>query len=204
VIRVGLTQRVVVAPTGESRDCLDQRWAGLLESVDAIAVPLPNAVSHPDVHLAASGLDALLLTGGDDLAELSDPAASATRRDAFERAALRWAVDEGIPVLGVCRGFQFVVAASGGILSRRDGHAGTRHGLTWDEPHAGPAEVLSHHHWTIARLPQCFEPMAWAHDGTVEAAQDEERRVFGIMWHPERAAPSEHERALLRTAIEPR
>lgn len=46
-----------------------------------------------------------------------------SRRDFFEQAAFRFCVHNSIPMLGICRGSQFLCAMSGGELYQDVGHA---------------------------------------------------------------------------------
>lgn len=45
-------------------------------------------------------------------------------RDKFESAVYQWAVKRGIPMMGICRGHQFLTVMNGGVLIQHvDGHA---------------------------------------------------------------------------------
>ena len=100
--------------------------ANYIEAVEAAggeAVPLfPAAGRLPDG--ALDSLDGLVLSGGDDI----DPAAygQAVRgelgvvvdhpRDALEIPLARKALEQDVPVLGICRGVQVLNVAAGGSL----------------------------------------------------------------------------------------
>jgi putative glutamine amidotransferase len=182
VTLVLVTQRVdVVAARGERRDALDQRLAAWLAAAGATPLPVPN---DPAIALAlyrSLPVAGLVLSGGNDLAALGG---DAPERDATERALAREARRDGKPVLGICRGLQFLVHEAGGALARVDGHVATRHALSGD----GPAEVNSFHGWAVTALPAGWQARATAPDGTIEMATADGGRTLGIMWHPEREA----------------
>lgn len=158
--------------------------------------PLPGA--------GVDGLDGLVLAGGPDL----DPAlygaepdprtdAAGPDRDAAEPALLRAAVAADLPVLGVCRGAQLLVALAGGALVQHlPGHVGgqgvfARHPVVTVPGSllaglVGPElDVPSYHHQGIADA-GTLRPAAHAPDGTVEAVEDPVARFrLGVLWHPE-------------------
>src|SRR5215216_8019370 len=71
----------------------------------------------------AGKIDGLLLSGGSDLdpsyyGEEPTPELGVTipKRDAFEIALVRHALERGVPVFGICRGLQILNVALGGTL----------------------------------------------------------------------------------------
>lgn len=196
--RIGLTQRShAVAGYSERRDMLDQRWTALIERLGACPLPLANGISDVEAYLDALGLDALVLTGGNDIAALPEAADGAPERDRFEAAAYRHFLQHGKPVVGVCRGAQMINHLAGGRLVRMPGHAGTRHELVWADGLPAywdrPTEVNSYHGWVIPGdgLAPGMEAVAWGRDGTVEAFRATGAPVNAIVWHPEREATLE-------------
>lgn len=185
---VVVTQRVeLVASHGERRDALDQGWATLLSAIDCDLAPMPN---HPGmaVSLARRLNPALLiLSGGNGVTP--DKPGHAQERNATEAALLDWAGAEGVPVLGVCRGFQFMNVHLGGRLGPVSGHVARNHAIS-SRTGLFP-EVNSYHDYgIIARdLAPSLEVVATASDGTVEAARHRTFPWIGIMWHPERTMP---------------
>ncbi len=162
----------------------------------------------------AEGLDALVLTGGLDVApeaydatphpkvKRTDPA-----RDDFELKALSDAVARDLPVLAICRGHQLLnVAFGGGLLQHieGDGHrAHKRDGAPsrWHSIRLMPGsrlrellggdeiEVNSRHHQAVLAetLAPGLTPVATSHDGIIEAVQSLGHAwVLGVQWHPER------------------
>lgn len=183
-MRILVTQRVDVTIHGERRDGLDQNWTRFLSGVGALAVPVPNE-SEAALALAEAVAPAgLLLSGGNDLAVLGG---DAPERDATEEALVRWALARRAPVLGVCRGMQFLAARFGARLAEIAGHVARPHPIRL----AGGTTrmVNSFHRWGVAELPADLLAVARAEDGWVEAFRHAQLPVAGLMWHPERDAP---------------
>ena len=192
---IGVTQRVDVAPqTGERRDGLDQRWTVLAKALGFGMVPLPNMdAAEVDDYLAALRLDGLILSGGNSLSYLDPMAADAApERDGLERRAIRFALDNGIPVLGICRGMQMLNHYFEGELKRIDGHVATTHAVAVCDDYADliDSPVNSYHNWAIPpdKLGRNLKAIAHDEAGNVEAFVHGRRKVAGIMWHPEREA----------------
>lgn len=203
MIRLGLTQRVTVVDSyGERRDCLDQAWTGLLEDWGYQPIPLPNTVEEPEAYLDSLDLDGLVLTSGNDLATLNDPDQPAPERDRFERAAIDWGVDAGVPICGICRGLELLNDHFGGELSPVSDHVATAHTVSFTQQSISLAgtkldlpatvETNSYHDYGIepADIASPLHVLATAPDGTVEALAHDQAPICGIMWHPERETAS--------------
>jgi putative glutamine amidotransferase len=195
VKRIGLTQRVAeIAENGERRDCLDQRWSLLLEALEMDPVPIPNGLPNPTEWASRQSLAGLILTGGNDLAHMTDAEGPAPERDRTEIALLQWAATAGTPVLGVCRGLQMINYHCGGRLTPVEGHVATRHFLriaSDDVLFATHGEVNSFHDWgnLAGDLAAVLRPCAWSEGGCIEATMHRTLPWLGVMWHPERETP---------------
>ena len=204
-MRLGITQRVeVVAAYGERRDCLDQQWQVLFEQLGHQLVPVPNRLKAAQAWAEELALEGLVLTGGNDLADLPGAANPAPERDRTESGLLAWAEDRRCPVLGVCRGLQMINVWHGGVLTRVDGHVACRHPLevcVGNVPGlADGMEVNSFHGWGVPEdgLGESLEVLARAGDGSIEALRHCMLPWLGMMWHPERESPfSSHDLELL-------
>lgn len=189
--RIGITQRVeFIEEYAEVRDCLDQRWCDFLEYLGALCIPLPNLRPNLAGKLLGSlQLDAVIFSGGNTLTHIDPDAPDASdRRDQFESALMRTCRDRAIPVLGVCRGMQFINVALGGRLMRVEGHVATRHAVVHDTRAEFPEEVNSYHGWAIPLegLASELTPLVFDVEGNVEAFEHESAGLRGMMWHPER------------------
>ncbi|WP_448625513.1 gamma-glutamyl-gamma-aminobutyrate hydrolase family protein [Geodermatophilus sp. URMC 64] len=156
-------------------------------------------------------LDALVLAGGADVDPARYGATRAARtgpaqphRDDAELALLAGALERDLPVLGVCRGLQLLAVACGGALVQHlpdvvgtdvhvpspgvygDNHVRIAPGSRLAGLIGTEATWACHHHQAVERLGAGLTAVAWADDGTVEAAElDGARFVIGVQGHPE-------------------
>ncbi len=178
-----LSQRVdVVESYQERRDCLDQRWCGFVEACGYRPVPVMNTLEDMEGFVKDMSPAAIILTGGNDLVRYGG---NAPERDEAEKRLLICGLSRHIPVIGVCRGMQFITDHFGGELCRVSGHVARRHMLAGEIIR----EVNSYHGFAAAGPPDGFDVLARAEDGVIEAMVCREKRVLAIMWHPEREAP---------------
>ncbi|MBX9963012.1 MAG: gamma-glutamyl-gamma-aminobutyrate hydrolase family protein [Burkholderiales bacterium] len=200
-LRMGVTMREVRNPsTGELRDAVAAAWTDFLAWAvpEGAWLPLPNAGGGAVQALETFGLNALILTGGDDLG-------ASERRDGTERALLELCRTRELPVFGVCRGAQLMWDTLGGALVPVEGHVAQRHPLrSANAMIAMTSDVNSYHRWGLpgGAIPEPITPLAFAPDGSVEAFACPARRWTAVMWHPERETPFRAaDRALLREAL---
>jgi putative glutamine amidotransferase len=181
-----------------------------------------------DVPALLDAVDALVLTGGGDVcpsAYGAEPWPETdfvdAARDAYDFALVREAVRRGLPVLATCRGMQVLNVALGGSLVQHvpavtgEEH---RHYDRWAEGvhpvRVDPAselaaalgrtelEVNSLHHQAVAACAPGLRPVAWAHDGTVEAVEQEGNgRLVAVQWHPELMAEHPEQQGLFRRLV---
>ncbi len=100
-------------------------------------------------------------------------------------------LDAGVPVLGICYGFQGMVAALGGTVTRTPvgEYGGTElHVLPDGGLLAGlgsPQQVWMSHGDTCTQPPPGFAVTARTAASPVAAVEDPGRRLFGVQFHPE-------------------
>ncbi len=188
LVKVAVSQRVDLWPQrGERRDALDQRLVQWLAAAGCCAIPVPNTQAPTGTAglagwLAAIRPAAVVLSGGNDIGEVPE-------RDATESLLLEYARDERLPLLGICRGMQMMLAWAGGQLVPIKDHVATRHSLQFAEGSSGegwPSEVNSFHNQAVAEVPLEFAVAAHAADGVIEAVRHQGLPWEGWMWHPER------------------
>lgn len=127
-----------------------------------------GTVSIADAGARLHFVDAVLLPGGGDLSPAvyghevrSDDVYDVDdEQDAFDLAVARWALEEGVPLLAVCRGWQVVNVALGGDLEQHmeEPHRHVVHtvevdpGTSLQELVGSSIQASCYHHQRVHRL----------------------------------------------------
>jgi putative glutamine amidotransferase len=198
---------------------MSQRYVVTL--TDAGAIPwLVPLIDDETLRGVYDSLDGVFLPGGADIDPVSygtapHPLCDKTdrERDRVELALARWAIADGKPVLGVCRGMQLINLAAGGTLYQDiaaqlpgsikhdyfpfGGSNLRRDFLAHDVEVAadsqlagvfgsGALKVNSMHHQGVRDVGTGLAVSAVAPDGLVEGLESvNEHYVMGVQWHPE-------------------
>lgn len=186
---------------------------GILQA-GGIPVMLPLTSDRTVLRQLAVGLDGFLFTGGQDVSPVvyHEPVSEkcgecCPERDEMETILLRSALEQDKPILGICRGIQFINAALGGDLyqdlqTEHPSGVCHRQAPPYDRPiHSvrlvpdtplqrllkkETLSVNSCHHQAVNKLSPKLQPMAYSEDGLVEAAWlPAARFVWAVQWHPE-------------------
>lgn len=194
---IAFSQRMDFAASyGETRDALDRRWLELALRLGMAGFAVPNDPQHTVALLDVVSPSVIVLTGGNDVADFGD---DVPQRDETERLLCEWARAHHLPIIGVCRGMQYVLTQAGCQLVPLQGHVRARHALTGD---IARQSVNSFHNYGFQNVVVGFDVISRAMDGTVEAVRSRDGSFLGIMWHPERELPfDEADIALLSSFI---
>ena len=139
---------------------------------------VPNTL--PAAEILAKGPSAIILSGGPS----SVYAPGAPTLDPMLLAA-------GVPVLGICYGFQAMASALGGHVSKTEQREFGRTTVTIDPKSVllgGQPEsqaVWMSHSDAVKELPPEFSATATSTGATIAAFENTDARLFGVQWHPE-------------------
>ncbi|WP_101759507.1 gamma-glutamyl-gamma-aminobutyrate hydrolase family protein [Oceanicoccus sp. KOV_DT_Chl] len=201
-----MAERPRVGVTGNSRR-LSPSWictrvALFLSGAKAVRISLKH---HPETE----DISALIIGGGDDISpihyglEMAPTVKSDPDRDLLEIRWIKKALDQNIPLLGICRGAQLINVVMGGTL-----HQDIRllRKLTYNRPGLLPTKqvklepncllakicgknklrVNSLHSQAVAEHAESLRVVGRDLDGIVQAMQSsQDRPVIGVQWHPE-------------------
>ncbi|MCR5029479.1 MAG: gamma-glutamyl-gamma-aminobutyrate hydrolase family protein [Fibrobacter sp.] len=185
-----------------------------IEKAGGIPIVLPLTSDEADLDRLVNLCDGFLFTGGHDVSPelyqekpLNGSVVCCKRRDAMEKIVLQKTLELDKPLLGICRGIQFLNAALGGTLyqdlpTERPSVMEHHQQAPYDVP-VHRVKILkdsplfkclgveglcvnSYHHQAVRRVSSMLRPMAVSEDGLVEALyMPEHRFVWAVQWHPE-------------------
>ncbi|MFP5253830.1 MAG: glutamine-hydrolyzing GMP synthase, partial [Actinomycetes bacterium] len=150
---------------------------------------VPHTV--PVAEMLARNPKAIILSGGPS--SVYEPGAPHVDRTVFEA---------GVPVFGMCYGFQAMARALGGEVRRTGRSEYGRTPVRVLEPGTLLSEVPREHRvWmshgdSVVAAPDGFTVLAATEDTPVAAFESLERRMAGVQWHPE-VLHTEHGQAVL-------
>ncbi len=157
----------------------DSNWAERLEGIGGVLMPGggdidPRSYGETDHHEQVYGVNPL--------------------QDEVDLSLVRYAFEQQIPVLTVCRGTQIANVALGGTLHQHVNEPHLHHiaEVTVDQDaellglNGTRAQASCYHHQALARLGAGVVPIAHAAEGHIEAVKYEVPAwAFGLQWHPE-------------------
>ncbi|MDX1460143.1 MAG: gamma-glutamyl-gamma-aminobutyrate hydrolase family protein [Xanthomonadales bacterium] len=208
-----------VGITGNDRRWAPGWWCARIAVFLAGGTAERITVRHPP---SGEPLDALVIGGGSDIGpehyggEIIAQVKTDQARDRLEMEWIRRALDEDIPLLGICRGAQLINVVLGGTL-HQDIRGLRRY--TYNRPGLLPTKqvkvnpgsllarvcgktrlrVNSLHHQAVRRPGEGLAVVARDLDDITQAIEsDGGRAILGVQWHPEYLAYLPAQLALFR------
>lgn len=193
--------------------CLSRLYVEAVRSAGGVPVLIP--AGEPDSSTILSRLDGLILSGGGDLdPEIYNGRSHVTiynvdrERDRSEISLAQLILSTNIPVLGICRGLEVLVVATGGsliphlpdevgevVIHRAEQSLAAEHSVKMaansrlaEIVGATELNVFSWHHQAAKIVPQEWNVTAQAADGVIEALEHKHHPwAIALQWHPELA-----------------
>ena len=194
---------------------LAQRYYRAVQEADGIPLVLPPVASRGALRSILRRLNGLLISGGNfDIhpsyygeKPISTLRTIKRERTEFELELVDLALNQNLPLLGICGGAQAINVALGGSLyqdiatqlphaNNHEQGAKKDHGGHLIEIHSGTClrqivqkqtlEVNTTHHQSVKQTGKGLVVNATAADGLIEGIESPSHRfVLGVQWHPE-------------------
>jgi len=198
-------RKPVIGVTGNDRQ-FSPSWL-CIQGVIRLVGGMPTRISVTQ-EIPTDQLDAVVVSGGDDIHPTlygADPDPEVfydVERDELEQKYIRVAIDRGIPLLGICRGYQLINVVMGGTLltdiRELRLHTLNRRGLLATknvrlDHNSQMASLLasdhirvnSLHFQAIDRVADGLKAVAWDRDDIIQGVEAAPRAIMGVQWHPE-------------------
>lgn len=191
--------------------CIRGEYVEAVRQAGGLPILLPPG--ETDVAAILDRVDGLIFSGGGDI----DPAVYNgqshhsiynvdPQRDRFELALAKLVLKTDIPVLGICRGLEMLVVASGGsliphlpdefgeaVIHRTHQTRPSEHRVQIAPDSrlaavigATEPQIVSWHHQAVRTVPASWRTVARAPDGVIEALEHEYHPwAIALQWHPE-------------------
>ncbi len=185
-----------------------------VEEAGGIPVMLPLTDDKEMIRQLLNTVQGILLTGGHDVdpklygdTQIAECGDICSERDKMEKELLVQALEIDIPILGICRGIQFLNVYLGGTLyqdlkTQRLSYIEHHQSPPYDIPvhrvsineDSGLYRLLnmrsiwvnSYHHQAIKQKAESVKSMAVSEDGITEAIEIPGKKfVWAFQWHPE-------------------
>mgnify|MGYP000767206685 FL=1 len=201
-----------------TRQYINAAYISAVEDAGAVPFIIPVSSDLEKTKKLIDLCDGLLFPGGEDIdpsyyGENPHPNLGEIRPevDEFLFHSLLYAQEQRKPALGICKGMQMMVVASGGslyqdIYSQREEEtflhcqSGRRtygvHQVQIDKDsrlfqilETEQIATNSMHHQSVRTLGKGLHLSAHTEDGIVEAVESLDGRLIGVQWHPEEMVP---------------
>ena len=157
-------------------DTLERKYISFFSNRGFHVVPVPNDVENLECLMIEA--DGFVLSGGGDVGKQKN-------RDKVEKRMLEFAIQNNIPVFGICRGMQFINCYFGGSLRKINHHVRKEHNVYVKKVLKNNTYLVnSFHDYSIDTLGKELEVFATTHNGEIEGIYND--LLLAVQWHPER------------------
>ena len=156
----------------------DSKRNELSESID---VNYLSFIKNFDQYIKIIKPHGILLTGGCDIGKFK-------QRDLFEIKLIKYGIRKKIPIVGICRGMQIINALFKGKLKKINNHKAKRH-IVIELQTKKKRYVKCFHNFSIMKNKLSKEFIIkhiCEKDSEIESIFNKKKKIFGLMWHPER------------------
>lgn len=126
--------------------------------------------------------DIYITFGGNNLPKFSNKLKDKIRFN-LEKKAVKAFIENKKPIIGICYGAQILAYFFKAKIKKIKNHANKKHFIKLNHREL---IVNSYHDYAVYELNKDLYSLATAKDGTHEAFININKKILGIMWHPER------------------
>ena len=203
---VAISQRNIQMEKGPNRDALENDYVKYYENFGITLLPIPNVCKDLEKYFDEIPIKGIILSGGNDVnpqlyGKKRENEDFSKHRDGTERRLIEIALERKLPLLGICRGAQYINVHFGGSLiqniKEKTGvnHVDTTHKIKITDEKAAEFfnkkeyTVNSYHNHGIMKdtVSSELKEFAITEDNIIEGIYHPKRPIAGVLWHPERS-----------------
>ena len=195
---IAITSRELYTRSNKKKkDFLSKDWYKLANKCNFKILPLLNSNHKSLQFLNQKKVKGIIFSGGGPITKnlgklkFNKDNSINSNRDIIETKLYKICKKKNIPLLGVCRGMQVINLLEGGKIHKIRNHVSKIHNLKlkkkFIKEYILPKKVNSFHEYGIKRqfLGKKLEEIGLVNN-YVEVFKHEKKKIYGIMWHPER------------------
>tara|TARA_B100000161_G_scaffold199017_1_gene145031 strand:+ start:76 stop:684 length:609 start_codon:yes stop_codon:yes gene_type:complete len=185
MLNIGITSNLKEYYSGYI-DFVDHYWLSYFEKKKINYYLIPNKKKISVKILNKTNL--LIIAGGNDVSNFLK---TSRIRNNIENNLINICLKKNIPILGICRGAQLLNKNLGGKIEKVKNHMRTRHNVFFIKNNILKKKFLnvnSFHSYGIKKngLSKKLNMLANDKDENVEMFISKNKKIIGVMWHPER------------------
>lgn len=191
---IAITQKIIYNDSlNETVESLDIAYIQLIEELGFTPLILSSLINIKE-YFSKFKIDGIILSGGNDLYCCNKNKLS-KKRDSFEKALIKYAINSKIPILGICRGMQVISDYFNSSFERIENQVNINHFIHAEKKSKyfkelnKLKEVNSFHNFSIKTLSKNLIISAKSDTNIIKAIEHKNYKILAHMWHPERKIP---------------
>jgi len=181
-LKIGITPSVKETYKNQFEYCVDIELINFIEyCFKNSRIQIINSRSFN-----CKNIDFLVISGGNDLYHIKKNKKNFIRRN-LEKKTILSAIKNKIPILGVCYGAQYLSNLFGGKILKTKGYVRKIHKVVFNQKKFGikSVNIKCYHNYSIKKNNK-LEAIATFKDKALAFFKIKNKKIYGIMWHPER------------------
>ncbi len=155
---------------------------------------LNKSFSRPDIRIIFDNkinlekFDLLIISGGNDLNRLKKSKRNFLR-ESLDKHIIAKSIKLNIPLLGICYGAQLISSYYGNKIIKQKGRNNKKNQIRFNKSdffNIKTMTIKSFYNFAIKIDKNILEVLATSKNNCIEAFKVKKRKIYGIMWHPER------------------
>tara|TARA_Y200000002_G_C22618885_1_gene637256 strand:- start:115 stop:723 length:609 start_codon:yes stop_codon:yes gene_type:complete len=165
--------------------CIDKNWLSFLNET------FPKSkISIPTSNTKINSISLIISTGGNNIVSYSNKIKDKLRNK-IDTKYYNLSKKHHIPYVGVCYGAQLIAEKNNFEISKTKKHTKSHktqfiENRKFSKLSRNSFRTNSFHNYLIRDINNKFEKLAIAEDRSIELFSHKDRKLLGMMWHPER------------------